>query len=211
MKNLIVIKLGGSLIYHEAGQILYRLGAVIQQISQQQPVAIVPGGGPFADTVRQYGQELKLTEATCHPMALLSMDQFGYLLQQFIPESRLVEISGPENRQSILPMQPAILLCSRHINQISDSEMPRCWNATSDSIAAYLAKMLNAAMLIMLKSVDVDPEIKTPDVDACFQQILAPDLPVWFLNGRHSERLLELMTTGKTKGVYLPSRRATPQ
>ncbi|HML35285.1 hypothetical protein [Sporomusa sphaeroides] len=205
MENLIIIKLGGSLIYQEAGQVLSRLGAVIQQISQRQPVAIVPGGGPFADTVRHYGQELNLAEATCHPMALLAMDQFGYLLRQFIPGSRLIEVSRPEDRHGIVPSQPAILLCSRCINLVPESQIPRCWDATSDTIAAYLAKLLNATLLIMIKSVDVAPEIKAPDVDTCFRQSLAPGLPVWFLNGRHPERLAELMTTGRTQGVLLNS------
>lgn len=206
MNDLIVIKLGGSLIQQAAGQGLHRLGSIIRQHSRRQPLAILPGGGPFADTVRHYGQELKLTEETCHPMALLAMDQFGHVLRQFIPGSRLVEVAGPETRHSIVTAEPAILLCSRYITRVPEWQIPRSWEATSDTIAAYLAQLLQAAMLIMIKSVDVDPKIQTPDVDPCFQQSLAPDLPVWFLNGRHPDRLAELMTTGRTQGVYLPAR-----
>lgn len=206
MDELVVVKIGGSLCRQDGGQGLRRLGTVIGQLARERPLAIVPGGGPFADTVREYGPRLGLDDATCHFMALLAMDQFAHTLRQLIPTSSLIELSGPESRRSILPGAPAILLSSRYISLVEPAILPQSWAVTADSIAAYLAGLLAASSLILLKSVDVGPELKEPDVDACFRRAIPPQLPVWIINGLHPERLAELMATGHTRGTYLPPR-----
>ncbi|MDR3560300.1 MAG: aspartate kinase [Negativicutes bacterium] len=204
MNDLRIIKIGGSFCRHDNIQALHRLGAVISQLSREHPLAIVPGGGPFADTVRKYGKSLPLADATCHFMALLAMDQFAHVIHQALPDSRLIELSDQETRQSIRSCAPAILLGSRFLSQVDPAILPHSWDVTSDSIAAYLAGLLGASMLILIKSVDIDPAVKEPDVDPCFRQTIPPHLPVWILNGHHPERLTELMTTGHTQGIFLP-------
>ncbi|MDA8228598.1 MAG: hypothetical protein M0T74_13045 [Desulfitobacterium hafniense] len=200
----VIIKVGGSLIYHEGGQTLRRLGSIIQRLSLKYPLFIIPGGGPFADCIRQYGEQLKLSEQTSHFMALLAMDQFAFLLRELIPGSRLLELSSSQSFcYSALITEPQILLCSRYISSLSPRELPQSWAVTSDSIAAYLANRLGASLLILVKSKDIDPEVKEPDVDAYFQASLSPDLPVWFLNGLYPERLAQLLETGRTQGVRL--------
>lgn len=204
MQKPIIIKLGGSLVYRENGQALKALGNVLQSLSSEHPLLIVPGGGPFADSVRNFGERLNLSESTCHFMALLAMDQFAYLLESFIPGSRLSNPSDPEFfHQSSSLSSPQILLCSHYISLVPSEDLPRSWSVTSDSIAAYLAKRLNASLLILLKSVDIDPAVTEPDIDAYFHKVLSPNLPVWFLNGLYPERLAELLETGHTQGVYL--------
>jgi len=193
------------LIHHENGQVLQRLGKVITSFSGKHPLLIVPGGGPFADCIRHYGKELHLSEQTCHFMALLAMDQFAFLLKEFIPGSRLTELTDPISFfQLNLSSEPRILLCSRYLSLLSPEELPQSWAVTSDSIAAYLAKLLGASLLILVKSLDIDPEVKEPDVDSYFHTALPPTLPVWFLNGLYPERLAQLLETGHTQGVYLP-------
>ena len=43
-------------------------------------MVIVPGGGPFADTVRQLDARWGLTDHAAHRMAVRAMEQYGDLL-----------------------------------------------------------------------------------------------------------------------------------
>lgn len=206
MRTPILIKLGGSLIHQRNGEILHRLGSIISKLSTVHPLLIISGGGPFADTVRRYSRQFTLSEQTCHFMALSAMDQYAFLLNEFIPGSILTDLSNIKSL-SDLPTAPGpqILLCSRFLGQISSDELPRTWDVTSDSIAAYLAKLLPPSLLVLLKSTDIDPRIKEPDVDAFFHQLLPLNMPVWFVNGLYPERLARLLQTGSTSGIYLPA------
>ncbi|MDR3585210.1 MAG: hypothetical protein P4L59_07795, partial [Desulfosporosinus sp.] len=95
MPKPIIIKIGGSLAKQENGKILSKLGKILSDYAGKYPILIVPGGGPFADTVRDYGEKLNLSDPTCHFMALLAMDQLAFLLKEFIPGSCLTDLSDP--------------------------------------------------------------------------------------------------------------------
>ncbi|ATW24050.1 hypothetical protein [Candidatus Formimonas warabiya] len=206
MLTPLMIKLGGSLIHHENGEILRRLGSSISQLSTQVPFLIVPGGGPFADTVRRYGKQLHLSEETCHFMALTAMDQYAFLVKEFIPPSILTDLSSTPSLADLpITREPQILLCARFLSQISSDRLPRSWDVTSDSLAAYLAGQLNPSLLIILKSTDIDPRLAEPDLDPFIRHLLPLKMPVWFLNGLYPDRLARLIQTGTTQGVYLPS------
>jgi aspartokinase-like uncharacterized kinase len=203
----VIIKIGGSLVKQENGKLISQLGKILSDYAGQYPILIVPGGGPFADTVRDYGQKLNLSNATCHFMALLAMDQLAFLLKDFVPGSRLTNLSDPSSLLQILSHQvPQILLCSHYISLIPAEDLPRSWDVTSDSISAFLAKKLDAALLVLLKSTDIGPEVKEPDVDGYFCKILSPAQRVWFLNGLYPERLAELFEFGETTGHRLGQR-----
>ncbi|MDR3543840.1 MAG: hypothetical protein P4L69_23230 [Desulfosporosinus sp.] len=204
MPKPVIIKIGGSLVKQENGKILSKLGKILGDYASKHPILIVPGGGPFADTVRDYGEKLNLSDLTCHFMALLAMDQVAFLLKEFIPGSRLTDLSDPTSLFQIHSHPvPQILLCSRYISLIPAEDLPRSWDVTSDSISAFLAKKLDAALLVLLKSTDIGPEVKEPDVDGYFCKILSPAQPVWFLNGLYPERLAELFEFGETYGLRL--------
>lgn len=213
MSKPILIKLGGSLIRQENGEVLRQLGNIISRAGQRHPLLIVPGGGPFADLVREYGKQLDLGEETCHFMALAAMDQYAYILQERIPGSSLWALSAPEHFQPAELPGPAhsvpcpgvqILLCSHFFRQVPPSDLPRSWDTTSDSLAAYLAQRLNCSLLILVKSKDIEPILQEPDLDPFFRQLLPLTMPTWFLNGSDPERLRLLLETGQTRGVFLP-------
>ena len=44
------------------------------------PLVIVPGGGPFADQVREAQTRLAFSDMAAHAMAILAMDQFGHVI-----------------------------------------------------------------------------------------------------------------------------------
>ena len=207
MPKPVIIKIGGSLAKQANGKILSQLGKILSDYASKYPILIVPGGGPFADTVRNYGKMLNLSDPTCHFMALLAMDQLAYLLKEFIPGSRLTDLLDPASLfQSHSHPVPQILLCSHYLSLIPAEDLPRSWDVTSDSISAFLAKKLDAALLVLLKSTDIGPEVKEPDVDGYFCKILSPAQPVWFLNGLYPERLAELFEFGETHGLHLGRR-----
>lgn len=129
-----VIKIGGSLI-DNAEEIL--------KILKNEEVLIIPGGGVFADAVREVYKNYNVGESEAHFMAIMAMNVFGICL-----ENR-GEISAREEPEGELP---AILLPYRFIKD--RDELPHTWDVTGDSIACYIGAELNAEEIILLKSVD---------------------------------------------------------
>lgn len=195
---------------------LRRLGEEIGHLAFAHRLAIIPGGGPFADTVREYGKRLGLSQESCHFMALLAMDQYGYVLKESIPGSRL-EVLGTTTLDRVakemasgFPASPAIWLCSQLVSRIPAHELPRSWAVTSDSLAAYLARKMKAGLLVLVKSTDVALPLGEPDVDTFFSKLLPLPCPTWIINGHQLGRLTQLLTAGKTTGVMIPAGQTMP-
>ena len=73
---MLVVKLGGSLLGSpELAQWLN----VLAKFSDGK-VVIVPGGGLFANSVREAQQISNVSDAVAHQMALLAMDQYLSLI-----------------------------------------------------------------------------------------------------------------------------------
>ncbi|GBE55775.1 MAG TPA: hypothetical protein ENH28_04010 [Euryarchaeota archaeon] len=129
-----VIKIGGSLI-DRAEEIL--------KILKNEKVLIIPGGGVFADAVRDVYKNYNVGEREAHFMAIMAMNIFGIYLEG------KGEISAREEPEGELP---AILLPYRFIKD--RDELPPTWDVTGDSITCYIGAELNAEEIILLKSVD---------------------------------------------------------
>ena len=72
----------------------------------------MPGGGEFADAVREHDRRFGLRPQTAHRMAILAMDQFGWALADLIPgAARCVEL-GPPRAGVVSVLLPAALLAS---------------------------------------------------------------------------------------------------
>jgi dihydroneopterin aldolase len=141
--SLTVVKVGGSFANHPALPAL--VAALVQGAGR---TVVVPGGGPFADLVRQEQKPIGYGDAAAHRMALLAMAQFGYALASFspvlaaAPTIAAIEASLAGGRLPVwLPLE--LLMGS--------PEIPETWDMTSDSVAAWLAGRLAAARLIFLK------------------------------------------------------------
>jgi aspartokinase-like uncharacterized kinase len=109
---------------------------------------IVPGGGPFADAVRTFDRSFPLSPAAAHWMALLAMDQYGHVLVDRISGAVLVDEPGSlldcVNAGGVAVLAPSRWLRSADV-------LPRTWQVTSDSIAAFVAGAMDAARLILIK------------------------------------------------------------
>ncbi|SPB19011.1 hypothetical protein NOV72_06212 [Caballeronia novacaledonica] len=147
-----VVKIGGSLSHDPAlREWLTRLWEV-----GGGRVVIVPGGGDFADAVRQYQQEWRFDDLAAHNMCLLAMAQYAILMQGVVPE--LVLASNEERiRRALRDGRVAVWVPTDLMRATPDSMTN--WDTTSDSLAAWLSTLLNAERLMIVKSCDVDTDM----------------------------------------------------
>ncbi|MBX9861735.1 MAG: uridylate kinase [Hyphomicrobium sp.] len=140
----VVLKLGGSLA--ETGQLRTML-AIVRRA--RRPVVIVPGGGPFADAVRDTQRALGFSDEIAHDMALLAMHQMADAMRaiepRLIASETLVGMARAWRKRRVPVWLPA-RLCA------GDRRIPRDWSITSDGLAARLAERLGKADLIVVKS-----------------------------------------------------------
>jgi aspartokinase-like uncharacterized kinase len=140
-----IVKLGGSLL---GSPELASWLALIAKFGDGK-VIIVPGGGLFADAVREAQKISNISDAVAHELALLAMDQFGLLLAGMNPE--LVTASSElEIAERGWQHRGIIWLPSRMV--LADDSIPKNWEVTSDSLSAWLANKLSAEQLILVKS-----------------------------------------------------------
>lgn len=139
---MVIVKLGGSL-YQSADLMpcLQRL----TRLSEQQPIIIVPGGGPFADQVRQAQQHYQFDDSLAHQMAVLAMAQFGLVLLGL--ESRSKPYYLQQGDDELPPL--SVFIPDKRL--FSQQALPHNWDITSDSIALWLAQQLSASQLLLLK------------------------------------------------------------
>ena len=144
-----VIKIGGSLA--EEPKVLRKLCLKLSKLAKEYAVIFVPGGGRFADVVRDFNKLYISSNPVSHKMAILAMDQFGLLLSDIMPDSdvfrRLENVKTKSKTNNSLIFLPSTLMFEQ--NPLENS-----WAVTSDSIAAYVAEQVNAKKLILVTNVD---------------------------------------------------------
>lgn len=155
--GLAVVKVGGSLATRPEES--RRLGESIAEAAGQVPLVVVPGGGPFAEQVRAFDRTHRLSPDSAHWMAILGMDQYAFALSDVIPESRIVEDRAGMQLAHAEGEVP-VLAPSRWLR--ATDELPHTWDVTSDSLAAYLATLLGADQLVMVKPVAGGIELMDP-------------------------------------------------
>jgi aspartokinase-like uncharacterized kinase len=144
-----IVKIGGSLaLYPEK---LRALGAKLSEISKKHRLIVVPGGGEFADVARDLDKRFNLSCETSHRMAILGMDQYGFLLSELIHNSSIV--NQLENLQKVLdsPKLPVFLPANF---LLSEDPLENSWDVTSDSIAVYIAGRLQVRKVLLVTDVD---------------------------------------------------------
>jgi 5-(aminomethyl)-3-furanmethanol phosphate kinase len=160
----VVVKIGGGLMAVPGA--VAAVGATVAAMARRDRVVVVPGGGPFADLVREVDRRDGLPASTAHWMAILAMDQYAHLLTERIEGATLVEDTGGIG-VALAAGRVAVLAPSRWIR--AADVLPRSWDVTSDSIAAFVAGALDASRLILVKPGEPGDD----GVDPCFT-IVAP-------------------------------------
>ncbi len=137
----LVVKLGGS---HAGSGLLRPWLRAIETAAGR--VVLVPGGGPFADAVRDAQATMMFDDAAADAMALLAMAQFGHVLAALgtrcVMAETLVEIAQAQAAARVPVWSPLAL-------RPQAASLPRNWDVTSDSLAAWLAAQLGARLLLV--------------------------------------------------------------
>ncbi len=146
-----LVKVGGGLLEVEGA--LPRACHAVALAARRHALVVLPGGGPFADAVRDFEREHGLTADTAHWMALLAMDQYALVLAERIERARLVA-SAAEISEALAAGAIPVLAPFRWMR--AADVLPHSWNATGDSVAAFLAGALGAGALVLIKPVSGD-------------------------------------------------------
>lgn len=141
---MLVIKLGGSLAYSD------RLHHWLPLLAAADSLVVVPGGGPFADQVRDAQARWGFDDRAAHQMALLAMAQFGSMLCALQPGLYPAASASEIHRlldQGLTPVwMPQQMV-------LGDAGIAHSWDVTSDSLAAWLCRSMSADGLLLVKSV----------------------------------------------------------
>ncbi|MBP2133444.1 aspartokinase-like uncharacterized kinase [Methanomicrobium sp. W14] len=204
--SLLVAKAGGSLT-----DVISGVTTIFKDSGRR--VLIVPGGGVFADTVR----ELDPKPDAAHWMAILGMEQYGHYISSFGVQSteNPCETKGGADRVRVL--LPYRIMREK-------DPLPHSWDVTSDSIAAWVAETLSADLLV-LKSTDglkkngsflkeVCAEEEFEEVDPYFlHYVLEKNIDTWVVNARKPEVLKKFLSGEDFFGTHVHGkflRRYTP-
>ncbi|GJM04331.1 MAG: hypothetical protein DHS20C09_03220 [marine bacterium B5-7] len=192
--NITVIKLGGSLM--RSSELADWL-VTVESLATISNIIIVPGGGEFADKVREMQCSLGFDDQTAHRLALLAMTQYAYLLAGLNENLHIVEdletLSSNLDKHIPLLWLPTALLHD-------ESEIPANWNYTSDSIALWLAAKLAANRLVLVKAkvlqqieTSLEEFIRNGVLDKGFQQLTNEfQGKIHLINKRHYRQLVDL-------------------
>jgi aspartokinase-like uncharacterized kinase len=150
--------------------------------------------------VRDADRRFGLSAEAAHRMAILGMEQFGWLLSELIHGTRVLLPAG-------LPLDG----------------LPASWQVTSDSIAAWVADRVGAERLVLVKAIDgltaegaLVARLSVGELAALRPQGVDGYLPTalehasfetWVISGRDPARIAELLDRGTTMGTRIGAAR----
>src|SRR5262245_54405339 len=140
-EDIIVVKLGGSFVGSR-----HLAGWIDALANFKGRAVVVPGGGPFADAVRQAQTKIGFKDAVAHHLALLAMEQFGQVLASLSPRLCLAD-SGAAIRRLLRAGNVPVWSPVRMV--LRTPEILPSWDITSDSLAAWLAGYVGARQLVL--------------------------------------------------------------
>ena len=114
-------------------------------------IVVVPGGGPFADVVREAQPRMRFDDRAAHVMALLAMAQFGHALISIGSDFGLV-IAESRTEIGLALRERRVPVWSPHAMLRGAPDVPGSWSVTSDSLALWLAATIGAPQVLLIKS-----------------------------------------------------------
>ena len=202
---IVVVKLGGSLT--TAAELPHWLECL--SLGGGRTV-VVPGGGPFADQVRDLQDQLHFDDATAHHLAIVAMEQFGRVMaalqSELVPAQNRDEIASALGNGQVPLWMPAEMT-------IGCPEIPESWDVTSDSLAAWLAGQLSAQDLVLVKSaprphgrISAETLAKEGLVDPAFPGFLSrSDARCHYLGPGEADKLVPILQGGGPRCGHLRS------
>ena len=168
---VIVLKLGGSLM--RSKELVVWLENIFSR-TRDNIIIVVPGGGEFAENIREIQKQLNFNNKIAHKMALLAMCQYGYFLTGINADIKILKntktLCLDKNIGGSFLWLPDDLL--ENISEITGN-----WDFSSDSISLWLATYLTADKLVIVKSKKIiynqsriKEHIANEDVDKGFKK-----------------------------------------
>jgi 5-(aminomethyl)-3-furanmethanol phosphate kinase len=214
---LTVVKVGGGLGRAAGDGALRALCSALGRLGERHPLVVVPGGAGFADAVRDADRRFGLSAAASHRMAILGMEQFGWLLGELIPDA--ARCDDLARARTLAGERTVVLLPAG----LPVDALPASWQVTSDSIAAWVADQVGAGRLVLVKEVDGlfadwpargEPlarvsvaelsALRAGGVDEHLPKLLErARFETWVIGGRDPGRVQELLERGTTVGTRI--------
>jgi 5-(aminomethyl)-3-furanmethanol phosphate kinase len=142
----VVVKLGGSFAFSA------HLRNWIEALASCAGcVVIVPGGGPFADAVRSAQSRMGFDDRAAHHMAVLAMEQYGRALVS-LNSLLLPAESADAIRRDLSAGRIPVWMPARMVLDAAD--IAPSWDASSDSLAAWLAGKIGASRVFLVKHIE---------------------------------------------------------
>ncbi|RWE70328.1 (5-formylfuran-3-yl)methyl phosphate synthase [Mesorhizobium sp.] len=197
-----VVKLGGSTVH--AAEMESWIAALA---GSKLPIVIVPGGGLFADQVRETQFRMDFSDTAAHAMAILAMEQFGQVIldrdERLAPARSLEEMVRALDEGRVPVWLPSSLA-------LSAPDIPASWDITSDSLAAWLAGKLGANTLLLIKQTGAFFGSDTIDglavrgiVDAGFAAMLPDGVDFHLAGPKDAAEAGALLASGNLPGIRI--------
>jgi aspartokinase-like uncharacterized kinase len=165
-------------------------------------IVIVPGGGSFSDQVREAQTQWHFSDLVAHNMAVLAMAQTAMMLQG-MRHDLVLAITEADIHRALHQAKVPIWVPFEVLRQ-EDGDLTH-WGVTSDSLAAWLSKRLNAERLLLVKSCAINPGLSVEEciaagiVDESFGDFMRDaSYPVELIDKRNVSRMRELLLSGVT-------------
>lgn len=148
--HTVIFKIGGKILENHEN-----INTTIAQLSQLykekiiKKIILIPGGGSYANFIRNLHDKLEFDEELAHWMAILSMNYNGKELNEKFPE-----IIAIDNISKLKKLNKtfSIFLPFKYLKK--NNQLPHNWDVTSDSIVLFLAKELELNKCFLIKDVD---------------------------------------------------------
>lgn len=163
-------------------------------------MVLVPGGGKYADKVRQEQILTGFSDGRAHALAIGAMEQFARDLCRFEP--RLKPFSRREQLPEIL-RTGGIPVWLPSAMVVGRPAIPETWDVTSDSLALWLAGEIRARALVLIKSAAMPAAVGSIDalsgsglLDAFFPSLFRhhPVKLEWFTAGEWAKMKTALIS-----------------
>jgi (4-(4-[2-(gamma-L-glutamylamino)ethyl]phenoxymethyl)furan-2-yl)methanamine synthase len=141
-----VVKLGGGVLAHPEQ---YDAAVkIVEATARERAVLVVPGGGLFADAVREADRRFRPGDSAAHWMAVLAMDQHAHLIAARLNHG--VVVTGAREAAAAIDSGSIPVLAPYRWLRDADP-LPHSWDVTSDSIAAWVAGAVGAKRVLLIK------------------------------------------------------------
>lgn len=203
--NIWVVKLGGAL--HHAAELPAWLAACAGAADGALRCVVVTGGGALADEVRALQARWHFDDSLAHALALDTMRLNARLLQGLAPDLMPCAMLHADDLPARGPCGGWLWSPPRHF---APRQLPASWSVTSDSIALWLAQVLGARAVLLVKSQAPErlPSTRAESlaaegvVDAFFPQLLAQsEVPARLLDKTAVDDFTRHLKAGTLPGI----------